>query len=89
MTYRSGQRILLVHTDDEYTDLRPGDKGTVTAFDPKLQIVAVSWDSGSELSMCLDAGDRIRVVAEPAEPGPDPTTASGPSTDDAGDGRLP
>jgi hypothetical protein len=86
MTYRSGQRILLVHTDDEYTDLRPGDKGTVTAFDPQLRIVAVSWDSGSELSMCLDDGDRIRVIAES---GPDPTTASGPSMGDAGDGRLP
>lgn len=88
MTYRSGQRIVLVHTDDPFTDLRPGDKGTVTAFDPHQQMVAVSWDSGSELSMCLDAGDRIRVIAEPGEPGPVASSTSDPSANGAGHGRL-
>ncbi|WP_063763868.1 DUF4314 domain-containing protein [Actinoplanes subtropicus] len=88
MTYRSGQRIVLVHTDDPFTDLRPGDKGTVTAFDAHQQMVAVSWDSGSELSMCLDAGDRIRVLAEPAEPGPVASSTSDPSTNGAEHGRL-
>jgi len=84
MTYRSGQRIVLVHTDDPYTDLHPGDKGTVTAFHPQQQMVAVSWDSGSELSMCLDAGDRVRVIAEP---GPDTSSTSDPSADGTGHGH--
>jgi hypothetical protein len=88
MTYRTGQRIVLVHTDDPFTDLRPGDKGTVTTFDPHQQMVAVSWDNGSELSMCLDAGDRIRVLAEPAEPGPVASSTNVLSTNRAGHGRL-
>jgi hypothetical protein len=68
MTYRAGQRIALVHTDDPVTALQPGDQGTVRSFDEQQGTVAVSWDSGSTLSMCLNAGDRIRVIAEPDEP---------------------
>lgn len=88
MTYRRGQRVVLVHTDDPFTDLHPGDTGTVTAFDPHQQTVAVSWDSGSQLSMCLDAGDRIRVIAEPTEPGPVAPSTSDPSANGARRGRL-
>ena len=68
-----GQRIALVHTDDPYTALQPGDTGTVRRYDPDQNMVAVAWDSGSNLSMCLDAGDRIRPlpatpITEAAEP---------------------
>lgn len=59
--YEPGGRVELVYTSDPDTRLRPGDRGTV-----KRQIgdvVYIAWDSGSGLSMCLDAGDRIRPVA--------------------------
>ncbi|MEV6487245.1 DUF4314 domain-containing protein [Actinoplanes sp. NPDC051633] len=58
--YQPGQRIALVHTDDPYTHLRPGDTGTVQR---QVQAtVYISWDNGSTLAMCLDAGDRIRPL---------------------------
>ena len=52
-----GKRIRLVHTDDPWTKLRPGDMGTISdvTFLPasmggRMQ-VWVKWDSGSSLAM--------------------------------------
>jgi hypothetical protein len=70
--YQPGQRIALVHTSDPHTDLRPGDTGTVRRHDQHLHTVHIDWDSGSSLSMCLDAGDRIELL-DPAAPGPRPS----------------
>jgi len=60
--YQRGQRVALEHTTDPHTGLRPGDLGTVRDYHPDLQTVDVDWDTGSRLSMCLDAGDRLRIV---------------------------
>ncbi|MGW3890477.1 DUF4314 domain-containing protein [Micromonospora chokoriensis] len=68
-SYETGQRVALVHTSDPHTLLRPGDTGTVRRHDQRHHIVEVTWDSGSTLSMCLDAGDRIA----PATTTPPPT----------------
>ena len=57
-----GDRVALEHTDDPHTRLRPGDKGTVTRFDPRSGQLDVRWDSGSTLSMLLNNGDRVRLV---------------------------
>jgi Domain of unknown function (DUF4314) len=62
MTYHPGQRVALVHTTDPHTLLRPDDQGTVRRYRPDQQTVDVDWDNGSHLSMCLDAGDRIRPL---------------------------
>ncbi|BFU47721.1 DUF4314 domain-containing protein [Krasilnikovia sp. MM14-A1004] len=70
--YQPGQRVALVHTIDPHTDLRPGDAGTVRRHDQHLHIVHVDWDSGSSLSMCLDAGDRVELL-DPAAAGPQPS----------------
>ncbi|MFJ2081292.1 DUF4314 domain-containing protein [Micromonospora chokoriensis] len=70
-SYEPGQRVALVHTSDPYTRLRPGDIGTVRRHDQRRNIVEVSWDSGSTLSMCLDDGDRI-APATTAPPTGDP-----------------
>jgi hypothetical protein len=33
--YQRGDRIALKHTADPHTQLRPGDEGTVTSYDPR------------------------------------------------------
>jgi hypothetical protein len=62
--YRPGQRIYLVRTDDPYTELRPGDLGTVQRHDPVTSRVDIAWDNGSSLSMLLDRGDRITPAGD-------------------------
>ncbi|MFV2102110.1 DUF4314 domain-containing protein [Micromonospora sp. LOL_024] len=64
--YRRGDRVALQHTNDPHTRLRPGDEGTVRGYDPDQRVLDVAWDSGSRLSMILDAGDRVRPLPNPA-----------------------
>jgi hypothetical protein len=76
ISYEAGQRVTLAYTSDPYTRLRPGDTGTVRRHDQRQNIVVVTWDSGSTLSMCLDAGDRIA---------PATTTTAAPAGGPVGD----
>lgn len=61
-----GKRITLIRTDDPYTDLRPGDKGTVVSvtelpYEDTPFKVWVQWDSGSRLAI-LEGHDDYRMV---------------------------
>lgn len=57
-----GTRIELIYTDDAYTKLKPGDKGTIK-FEHQGS-VAVTWDCGSRLSMRESDGDRFRILED-------------------------
>lgn len=67
MSYAEGDRVELVHTTDEYTDLEPGDRGTVTDTDVDrmggevLRKTWVDWDDGGKLAM-IQGEDRIKKV---------------------------
>lgn len=69
MPYQPGERVALVRTDDPHTALRPGDEGTVVRHHETIHTVDINWDNGSRLSMCLDAGDRIRRLPAANEGG--------------------
>lgn len=58
-----GKRIRLVFTNDEYTDLRAGDEGTVTFIDDTGTVFA-DWDNGSGLGLIEQYGDRFEVLTE-------------------------
>lgn len=68
MTYEREQRVELVHTDDPYTKLRPGSRGTVTRYEEDGyggdERLSVQWDSGSTLTLLLNEGDAVRVVED-------------------------
>ena len=57
MNARRGDRIRLLHTDDEWTRLRPGALGTVLFIDD-LGTVHTDWDDGSRLGLSAASGDR-------------------------------
>jgi hypothetical protein len=65
--YHKGDRVVLEHTSDPHTRLRPGDEGTVLRHLDQPDTVHIAWDSGSTLAMLPDAGDRIRRI--PPQPG--------------------
>lgn len=48
--YPAGTRVELIHMNDPYTKLKPGDRGTVTLVD-SIGTVFVSWDCGSGLGL--------------------------------------
>ena len=59
--YERGDRVELVACSDPYTRLQPGERGTVRLID-SMGTVHVDWDSGSNLGIIEEAGDRIRKV---------------------------
>lgn len=48
-----GKRVRFVHSDDQYTNLKKGDLGTVSFVDD-FGTVHVNWDSGSSLGLLPD-----------------------------------
>lgn len=56
--FERDDRVKLVATTDQYTDLKPGALGTVGLVDG-LGTVHVRWDCGSTLGMVAEAGDVI------------------------------
>lgn len=48
--YPSGTRVTLVHMNDPYSTLKPGDQGTVDFVDDTGTIFC-TWDSGSSLGV--------------------------------------
>ena len=63
MQFSPGDRVELVATNDPYTRLRPGDRGTVTGVADTLEpTIDIAWDNGSTLAILPDAGDRVRLL---------------------------
>lgn len=63
--FSDGDRVELIHTNDEHTQLRPGDLGTVRSIDKDPyhnEQINIDWDSGSRLSMIPADGDTITPV---------------------------
>jgi hypothetical protein len=55
-----GKRVRLVHTSDQYTNLRPGAEGVVTNVDD-MGTIHVSWDDGHRLGLIVGE-DRWEMV---------------------------
>jgi hypothetical protein len=75
-----GRRVRLVSVQDQYTHLLPGDEGTITRVgsDPWGVIYHITWDSGSQLSLCADQ-DRFLIL--PSQPGGQPVIVGPPVVD--------
>ena len=58
--YPSGSRVELIHMDDPWTNLKPGDIGTVVGVDDLGQVM-MKWDRGSTLSL-IPGEDKFRRV---------------------------
>lgn len=56
-----GKRVRLIRCTDPYTELRPGDEGTVRRVDD-IGTVHIKWDNGSGLGLCEDGGDEFEVI---------------------------
>ena len=57
----TGRRIKLIHMNDEYTKLKPGDKGTCIGVDDTGNLL-MNWDSGSSLSIIPEV-DKFEIVS--------------------------
>lgn len=51
--YPIGTRIELVHMDDPYSKLKPGDQGSVSVIDD-VGTIFCNWDCGSTLGVVYE-----------------------------------
>ena len=58
--YPAGTRVELVSMDDPYSQLKPGDQGTVIAVDD-IGTIHIAWDCGSTLG-AVYGEDEIRRI---------------------------
>lgn len=57
-----GDRVMLIHMDDKYSNLTIGDKGTCRGVDD-IGNILMNWDNGSTLSL-IPGEDKYKVVNE-------------------------
>ena len=58
--YASGTRVMLIRMSDSYTNLRQGDRGTVTLVDD-IGTIHVNWDCGSTLGVVFGEDECRRI----------------------------
>jgi len=58
--YKPGTRVMLIRMSDPYTNLRQGDRGTVTLVDD-IGTIHVNWDFGSTLGVVFDEDECRRI----------------------------
>lgn len=56
-----GDRIELILMNDTWTNLKPGDKGTVKKIDENQELIWVDWDNGEMLALLVDF-DKFKVL---------------------------
>ena len=57
-----GKRIELISTTDPYTELKPGDRGTVD-FEDDMGTIHVNWDNGSQLGL-VPGEDQYKLLED-------------------------
>ena len=58
--YTAGTRVELIRMSDPYTNLRLGDRGTVTLVDD-IGTIHVNWDCGSSLGVVFGEDECRRI----------------------------
>ena len=56
-----GDRIELIFMNDTWTNLKPGDKGTVFKIDENQELIWVNWDNGEQLALLVEV-DKFKIV---------------------------
>ena len=59
--YTTGTRVMLIRMSDPYTNLRQGDRGTVSFVDD-IGSIHVNWDSGGNLAVLFSEDYAVKIV---------------------------
>ena len=61
MNVKVGDRIELINTDDSWTKLEAGSKGTVAKIEEDQDLIWVDWDNGEKLAL-LKGIDKFKII---------------------------
>ena len=60
-TVKVGDRVQLVFMNDTWSNLKPGDKGTVFKIDENQELVWINWDNGEQLALLIGI-DKFKII---------------------------
>ena len=61
MKVKVGNRVELIQTDDTFTKLEKGSKGTVTKIEEDQDLIWIKWDNGEKLAL-LEGIDKYKII---------------------------
>ena len=61
--YPRGTRVQLVHMNDPYSSLKPGDQGTVEFIDD-IGTIFCNWDNGSTLGVVYGEDYAVKIIKD-------------------------
>jgi len=56
-----GDRIELIETDDTFTKLQKGSKGTIFKIEDDQDLIWVYWDNGEKLALLVGI-DKFKII---------------------------
>ena len=56
-----GDKIELIETDDSWTNLKKGSKGTIYKIEEDQDLIWVNWESGEKLAL-INGVDKFKVI---------------------------
>ena len=60
-TLKVGDRVELIFINDTWTELEPGDKGTIWKIDESQELIWVDWDNGEQLALLVGI-DKFKMI---------------------------
>jgi hypothetical protein len=60
-TVKVGDRVQLIFMNDTWSNLKPGDKGTVFKIDENQELVWINWDNGEQLALLIGI-DKFKII---------------------------
>ena len=58
-----GDKIELIETDDSWTNLKKGSKGTIFKIEKDQDLILVNWESGEKLALIYGV-DKFKVITK-------------------------
>jgi len=56
-----GDRVELIETDDTFTKLEKGSKGTIFKIEEDQDLIWVDWDNGEKLALLMGI-DKFKII---------------------------
>ena len=56
-----GNRVQLIETDDTWSNLQKGSKGTVIEIEEDQDLIWVQWDNGEKLALIMGI-DKFKLI---------------------------
>ena len=61
ITVKIGNRVQLIETDDTWSNLQKGSKGTVIEIEEDQDLIWIQWDNGEKLAL-IKGIDKFKLI---------------------------